>query len=659
MSIERIVAGIARLTALALLGIAGSAQAASRIPQLAEDNATTRHLPATSGLLAKPVTRVCEKGARWIRIGFGELMLGRYDSLVLESDDGDRYTFEGSRWNDRAFYSRALRGSCVDIRPYFGHASGRSGSRYEVESYQFGTAALGDSPVVAAGAGDICDSTPADCGRTSDLVVAINPTVVFTTGDNAYTSGTLAEFNTRYAPRWGRFKELTSPTPGNHDYLTAGASGYFDYFNGVGQQTGPAGDRSKGYYSFDVGEWHFIALNSMSSGSISPTQLAWLDADLAANTKPCTAAFFHHPMVSRGVYNGSASMKPTYDRLYAAGVDLVLVGHDHNYQRYGKMTSGQVASSDGFRQVVVGTGGRDLYALNGTHPLLEAAQAHTWGVLKLELTASGYNGEFVPVIDKVWTDSFSGTCNNAGSANVAPSADFSFTAQDLSVSFTDQSTDTDGNIVSRNWDFGDGQSATGSNPSHVYASAGTYAVELTVTDDDGASDSLTTSVTVTASTTNTPPVASFSYSVRGRIVSFSNRSTDSDGSIASNSWNFGDGTASTSSSPSHTYASIGLFDVRLTVTDDDGAQRSVTRRVPTLDLTGTVDKVMGTVGVDLRWVGAQTSSVDVFRNNSRVVVTANDGVHRDNTGLTGSGTLTYRVCEASRAICTQTITLTY
>lgn len=652
--INRIDHGTARLMALALLIIAGATQAASRIPQLAEDDATTRQLSMASGLLAKPVSRVCEKNAKWIRIGFGELTLGRYDSLVLESDGGDRYVFEGGHWNNRAFYSRALRGSCVDIRPYFG----QGGSSYQVESYQFGTAALGDSPVIAAGAGDICDSTPADCGRTSDLIVAINPTVVFTTGDNAYSSGTLSEYNTRYEPRWGRFKELTSPTPGNHDYLTAGASGYFDYFNGVGQQTGPAGSRSQGYYSFDAGEWHFIALNSMSSGSLSSTQLAWLEADLAANTKPCTAAFFHHPLVSRGVYNGSGSMKPTYDRLHAAGVDLVLVGHDHNYQRYAKMTPDQVAADDGLVQVIVGTGGRDRYRLNGTHPLLEAAQDHTWGVLKLELTATGYSGEFVPVAGRTWTDSFSGTCNNADAANTPPEAGFSFATQNLSVDFTDSSSDADGLVVSRNWDFGDGQGATGTNPDHTYAAAGTYAVTLTVTDDDGATDSVTQNVTVNAPSTNTPPIASFGYWVRGRQVVFKNYATDSDGSIVANAWEFGDGTTSTSATPSHTYASVGLWTVRLTVTDDDGAQHSTTRRVPTLNLTGTVND-SGTVNVDLRWVGAQTSSVDVFRNNSRVVVTANDGAYVDATGLSGSGTLTYRVCEASRAVCTQTLTLTY
>jgi hypothetical protein len=180
---------------------------------------------------------------------------------------------------------------------------------------------------------------------------------------------------------------------------------------GVGEGTGPAGDRSRGYYSYDVGEWHFVALNSRGGGTVSSTQLDWLQADLAANTKPCVAAYFHHPLLSRGEYSGYPAMKPFFDRLYATKADLVLVGHDHNYQRYAKMDAYKVATTDGVRQVIVGTGGRDTYPISGTHPLLEAAQGTTWGVLQLDLSAVGYGGTFVPVAGASWTDSFSGSCN--------------------------------------------------------------------------------------------------------------------------------------------------------------------------------------------------------------------------------------------------------
>ena len=375
--------------------------AQQRTPQLVEDSAR-RHA------FDPPVapTQVCEPGATWLRLGFAQLVLAPGDALTLVSSQGDRTTFADGRWNARRFHARALRGDCVTLQPSF---DGNSG--YALDGYDAGTLPLQDSRVTVAGAGDICDSTPADCGLTADRIEAINPTSVFVSGDNAYDNGTLAEYNAYYAPNWGRFRLLTLPVPGNHEYNTTGAAGYFDYFNGVGQATGPAGDRTRGYYSYDVGEWHFVALNSRGGGTISSTQLAWLDADLAANTKPCVAAVFHHPLLSRGEYSGYATMKPFYDRLYAAKADLVLVGHDHNYQRYAKMDAYKVATTDGLRQLIVGTGGRDPYAISGTHPLLQAAQGTTWGVLALDLSAAGYAGRFVPVAGKTWADTFSGTCN--------------------------------------------------------------------------------------------------------------------------------------------------------------------------------------------------------------------------------------------------------
>ena len=396
------------LCAAALLLAPGAAAAAQRTPQLAEDNVQERRLPVRAGPLADaPATRVCQTGARWMRLKFSDLTLRSYDSLLLTSSGGDRLLLEGNRWNDRRFTTRAMRGDCVDIRPAFGSPQ----SRYRVQAYQFSTQVLEDVSVLVAGAGDICDPTPIDCGRTAEVVEAINPTAVFTAGDNAYHSGTLDQYNTLYAPYWGRFKLITSPTPGNHDYLTASAKGYFDYFNGNGSQTGPAGDRSKGYYSYDVGDWHFVALNTMSGGTVAAAQLTWLQGDLQATTKPCIAAYFHHPLLSRGEYLGYSQVKPIVDILYAAHADLMLVGHDHNYQRYGKMDGNQLAKADGIRQVIVGTGGRNFYGLHGTHPLLQASQDHTWGVLKLTLTASGYTGAFVPVAGSSWTDSFSGSCN--------------------------------------------------------------------------------------------------------------------------------------------------------------------------------------------------------------------------------------------------------
>ena len=558
---------------LTVLAAASPLQAKQRIEQLSEDSATTRVLPAQtqkSVLSAASSSRVCEAGAKWIRLGFKSLVLKSYDSLVITSSGGDRYVFQGAHWNDRAFHARALRGSCVDIQPYF--ASPQSG--YQVGSFDFGTTSLARATVTVAGAGDICDSTGAStCQATSDLIMSISPTAVFTAGDNVYSNGTLSEYNARYAPTWGRFKTLTKPTPGNHDYNTSGATGYYDYFGAL------AGDRSKGYYSWDVGDWHFVALNTMSGGTVSDTQVNWLKSDLAANTKPCTAAYFHHPLVSRGNYTGNSTVKPFWDALYAAKADLVLVGHDHNYQRYGKMNPSQVAAADGIRQVLVGTGGRSFYSLSGSHALLQASNANTHGVLKLTLTATGYTGDFVPRAGSSYTDTFSGTCNKAGSGgNVAPVANFSSTTSGLTAAFTDTSTDSDGTIASRSWAFGDGTTSTAANPSKTYAAAGTYTVTLTVTDNGGTSNTKSSQVTV-SSATNAAPVANFTSTTSALTASFTDSSTDSDGTIASRSWDFGNGVSSTSTNPSHTYAAAGTYTVTLTVTDNAGATNTKTASV--------------------------------------------------------------------------------
>jgi hypothetical protein len=389
---------------LLLSGMAPAAPAQQTL-QLPEDGVTVH--PLARG--AAPGS-VCVTGARWLRVGFAELVLQAGDRLVLTGSAGDRLVLAGPQWNGRRFHARALRGDCVAFDARFDHPA----SHYRLSDVHSGAATLEDTSVTVTGAGDVCsDTTPANCMSTSDLVVGINPTLALAIGDNVYTSGTFAEYTAYYDPSWGRFKALTAPVPGNHDYLTTGASGYFDYFNGVGVQTGPAGDRSQGWYSLDVGDWHFIALNSKSGNTVSSAQLAWLEADLHANTKPCTAAFFHHPFISRGKYNGYATMKPFFDRLYAARADLAVLAHDHNYQRWAPMDGTQTAQADGVREVIVGTGGGELTAITRTHPLLEASQGHTFGVLRLDLTSTGYDASFVPVAGKTWTDSFSGSCHRA------------------------------------------------------------------------------------------------------------------------------------------------------------------------------------------------------------------------------------------------------
>lgn len=399
---------------------------ADSIPQLPEDSALVRTLetPLVALPMAAPVNEICEPGARWIRVGFKALELRGYDALTLTSSGGDSITFEGRHWNEKQFSTRALRGECVQFKPWFGDRN----SRFELDGYQFGTKAIEDTTVIVAGAGDICDGTT--CRQTADLIRNINPVAVFTAGDNAYSSGTLAQYNGNYNTYWGPFKSYTKPTPGNHEYNTSGASGYFDYFNGSGVTSGIAGERGKGYYSWDVGDWHFIALNSNISMSAGSAQETWLRSNLAANTKPCTAAVWHHPLISRGNYSGVSSVKPLWNALYDYKADLVLVGHDHNYQRYAKANPNLVAAADGIRQILVGTGGRAFYSLSGSHTLLERANANTYGVLKLTLNSTGYKADFVPVAGSTFTDTVSATCNKATNTN----PDFSVAATPASQS---------------------------------------------------------------------------------------------------------------------------------------------------------------------------------------------------------------------------------
>lgn len=258
---------------------------------------------------------------------------------------------------------------------------------------------------VFVGAGDI-----GDCGRdakeqTAKLLDAI-PGTVYTTGDNAYPDGTDADFANCYHDSWGRHRDRTRPTPGNHDYHTTGAEPYYRYF---GENAGPAG---RGYYSFDLGEWHIIALNSNVSMSATSAQVTWLKADLAANTKRCTLAYWHHPRFSSGDHGNATSTQPLWDVLYAADADVILAGHDHNYERFAPQTpTGAADPLRGIREFVVGTGGRSFYSFGTIKPNSEVRNNNTWGVLKLTLHADRYDWEFVPVAGKTFTDTGTGMCH--------------------------------------------------------------------------------------------------------------------------------------------------------------------------------------------------------------------------------------------------------
>jgi hypothetical protein len=264
-------------------------------------------------------------------------------------------------------------------------------------------------PVVIA-AGDIADCATEDDEATAGLVGGIEGTIL-TLGDHAYESGTSADFAECYDPYWGRFKARTRPSPGNHEYETAGASGYFDYFGAA------AGDPDKGYYSYDLGSWHLVALNSnceeIRCDPGSP-QGRWLEEDLAANDEvACTLAYFHHPLFTSGEYRpGIKRVEHLWEILYDAGVDVVLNGHDHNYQRFAPQDpQGRADPEAGIRQFVVGTGGRGLYQI--PHPIANAEvyDDNTHGVLELTLHPKRYDWEFVPVEGETFSDSGVARCH--------------------------------------------------------------------------------------------------------------------------------------------------------------------------------------------------------------------------------------------------------
>ncbi len=260
---------------------------------------------------------------------------------------------------------------------------------------------------VLVGAGDIASCSSSGDEATATLLDGIAGTV-FTAGDNAYDNGSSTDYSNCYDPSWGRHKARTRPSPGNHEYYTPGAASYFHYFGPL------AGDSGKGYYSFDLGDWHVISLNSNISMSAGSTQETWLRQDLAASTKQCTLAYWHHPRFSSGTTHGSeAATQPLWQALYDYGAEIVISGHEHNYERFAPQTpTGVVDPVQGIREFVVGTGGKEHYNDLGTPlPNSEVFNGTTFGVLKLTLSAGSYTWEFIPEAGGMFTDSGSGTCH--------------------------------------------------------------------------------------------------------------------------------------------------------------------------------------------------------------------------------------------------------
>jgi hypothetical protein len=323
------------------------------------------------------------------------------------------------------------------------------------------TAARADPTIAAAGDiacdpdsqyfnGGLGEANHCRQAYTGDLLESGNYAQVLALGDLQYNNGTLAKFQISYDPSWGTSKAITRPAVGNHEYEDPSAAGYFDYFNGVGSPTGPAGDRSLGYYSFDIplpsgATWHLISLNSQCAdpdaatagqlGACDPgsPQEQWLKNDLATHPADCTLAYWHHPLFSSSTFANSPQMATFWQDLQDAGADLVLNGHHHDYERFARQNADGIADPTAMREFVVGTGGHSHFAMGTIQPNSEARDDTTFGILELTLHDAGYEWRFVPEAGETYTDFGSAACSlkptspgsgSAALASAAPSNQF-------------------------------------------------------------------------------------------------------------------------------------------------------------------------------------------------------------------------------------------
>ena len=269
---------------------------------------------------------------------------------------------------------------------------------------------------VLVGAGDIASCKNPEGARATAKLIEQIPGTVFTAGDLAYEKGSAEDFKNCYDPAWGRFKDRTRPALGNHEYVDPTASGYFRYW---GTQAGPLG---KGYYSYDLGDWHIVVLNTncaakdLGGCAAGSPQETWLKEDLAKHPKACFLAYGHHALFSSGVFQRHAvhpELKQLWEDLYGARADLVIAGHEHSYERFAPQDpAGNADPVHGIREIVAGTGGRSHDLLGLATPNSEVRDWDTFGVLKLTLSAGKYAWEFIAEEGKSFHDSGSGVCHN-------------------------------------------------------------------------------------------------------------------------------------------------------------------------------------------------------------------------------------------------------
>ncbi|NUO98730.1 MAG: alkaline phosphatase [Nonomuraea sp.] len=346
----------------------------------------------------------------WLRVDLGAVQQISRVKLTWEVAYAESYKIQtssdGSAWTD-VHSTNTGDGGTDDLTltatgryvRMYGTARGTEYgySLWEMQVYGAGgtpTDPPGDTFTVAA-AGDIaeqCTAGSSSCvhPKTAALVEAMNPEFVITMGDNQYDDARLSDFRNYYDKTWGRFKARTHPVPGNHEtYDPAGSeAGYKSYFGAIAYPQG------KSYYSYDRGNWHFVALDSNHFDQSA--QLTWLKSDLAATTKPCVAAYWHHPLFSSGEHGNDPVSRPVWQALYAAGAELVLNGHDHHYERFGPQNpSAQADAATGIVEVLGGMGGASPYQIENVQPNSQKRLSGTFGVLKLAFTANTFGWQLI------------------------------------------------------------------------------------------------------------------------------------------------------------------------------------------------------------------------------------------------------------------------
>ena len=433
-------------------------------------------------------------------------------------------------------------------------------------------------PAVLIGASDIASCSNNNDEATAKLLDA-NEGTVMVLGDGAYSTGSAAEYANCFGPTWGRHLGRIRPTPGERDYATSGAAGYFAYFGGA------AGTQTEGWYSYDLGEWHVVVLNSEVSTKDGSPQIEWLKRDLLANPRACTIAYWHDPRFYSGGSAPRSALEPAWKVLYAAGADVIVNGHSRFYERFAPQRPDEVADpAFGIRQFIAGTGGGGTSSFTSRRPNSEVIERSTFGVLKLSLGSGTYDWQFIPVAGKTFTDAGSGTCH--GPPPPTANAGGPYTSVAVVTFDGGASIDLQGNYpLTYAWDFGDGTTGTGQRPTHEYADDGSYTATLVVTDALGDVSAPAMASVVIA---NAAPIvdAGFERTAKpGEALTIWARFTDigRNDSPWTYSVDWGDGTpASTGPAASvsdsvgdtHAYTATGDYTITVTVTDAQGAAGS-------------------------------------------------------------------------------------